>query len=278
MAKAYHSGPVARGKLLGGPGDLYYERHGRLDAPPVVFLHGLGSSSADWKWQIPAFAERYRVITVDLRAHGRSTLPAPPGPQGMSVEMMAGEVGDLLGRLGEAPAHVVGLSLGGCVALALALAVPVRVRSLVLVNTFARLRPAGWRGAWRMLERMILLAVAPMPVIAARIAHSLFPKPEQRELREAARESLGRNDKRAYFAAVRALARFDARPRLGEIECPTLIVAGRRDRTVPRASVERLRRGIPHARVLVVPDSGHATPYDQPQLFNRLVLEFVSAH
>jgi pimeloyl-ACP methyl ester carboxylesterase len=242
----------------------------------VVLLHGLGSSSADWKWQVPVLAERYPVLAVDLRAHGRSAPSAAPGFPSMSVETMAGEVGALLARLGEPAAHVVGLSLGGCVALALALAEPARVRSLVLVNAFARLRPAGWRGAWRMLERMILLAVAPMPVIAARIAGSLFPGPEQGELRRAAIASLARNDKRAYFAAVRALARFDVRARLEAIGCPTLVVVGQRDRTVPRASAELLRRRIPSAHLRVIPDSGHATPYDQPQVFNDLVLDFLA--
>jgi pimeloyl-ACP methyl ester carboxylesterase len=129
-----------------------------------------------------------------------------------------------------------------------------------------------------MLERMILLAVAPMPVIATRIARNLFPKPEQADLRAAAAASLSRNDKRAYWAAVRALARFDARRRLSEIRCPTLLVAGERDTTVPRASLDLLRRRIPHAHVRIVHDSGHATPYDQPQLFNALLLEFLAAH
>ncbi|MGH7335463.1 MAG: alpha/beta fold hydrolase [Candidatus Rokuibacteriota bacterium] len=270
---------MTRGELLArGPG-LYHERHGPAGAPPLVLLHGLGSSAADWRWQVAAFSDRYAVITVDLRAHGRSSLSGATLAHGrLSVEAMATEVDGLLTRLGEGPAHVVGLSLGGCVALALALGAPTRVRSLTLVNTFARLRPAGWRGGWRMLERVVLLAVVPMPVIAARIARNLFPKPEQADLRAAAEASLGRNDKRAYLAAVRALARFDARRRLGEIRCPTLLVAGERDTTVPRASLDLLRRRIPHAQVRVVADSGHATPYDQPRLFNGLLLEFVTAH
>jgi 3-oxoadipate enol-lactonase len=277
MADGYHSGPVIPGELSLADG-LYYERRGRHGAPPVVFLHGLGSSAADWKWQIPAFAERYGVITVDLPAHGRTPLAKAPLDRRLSVEAMAAEVSRLLACLGEGPAHVVGLSLGGCVALALALAAPARVRSLTLVNTFARLRPAGWRGAYRMLERLVLLAVAPMPIIAGRIAHNLFPKPDQSALRAAAVASFGRNDKRAYVAAVRAVTRFDVRRRLTEIRCPTLIVAGDADTTVPRASLELLRRRIPNARLLVVPDSGHATPCDQPDLFNRLVLEFVATH
>jgi pimeloyl-ACP methyl ester carboxylesterase len=258
---------------------LYHERHGLRGAPPLVLLHGLGSSSADWRWQVAAFSDRYSVIILDLRAHGRSDLAGGTLAHGrLSVEAMAVEVDDLLVSLAEGPAHVVGLSLGGCVALALALAAPARVRSLTLVNTFARLRPAGWRGGWRMLERMVLLAVAPMPLIAARIAHNLFPKPEQGDLRAAAVASLGRNDKRAYLAAVRALTRFDVRRRLGDIRCPTLLVAGERDTTVPRASLELLRHRIPNAQVRIVPDSGHATPYDQPDLFNGLLREFVAGH
>lgn len=255
---------------------LYYERHGPSDGPAVVFLHGLGSSAADWKGQVSAFAPRYRVITLDLPAHGRTARAGWPRRGRLSVEAMASAVTELLSRLGEAPAHVVGLSLGGCVALALAVAAPARVRSLTLVNTFARIRPAGWRGAYRMLERVALLAVAPMPIIAARVAQSLFPGPAQADLRAAAVASLARNDKRAYVAAMRAVARFDVRRGLAQVRCPTLVVAGEGDTTVPRAAAEFLRHRIANARLLVVPESGHATPYDQPDLFNRLVLEFLS--
>jgi 3-oxoadipate enol-lactonase len=279
IAKAYHSEPVTRGELLARGRDLYHERHGPLGAPPLLLLHGLGSSSADWRWQVATFSDRYAIVLPDLRAHGRSALSGVAPAHGrLSVETMAEEVDGLLTSLGDDPVHVVGLSLGGCVALALALEAPARVRSLTLVNTFARLRPAGLRGGWRMLERLVLLGVAPMPVIAARIARNLFPQPAQADLRAAAVASLGRNDKRAYWAAIRALARFDARRRLGEIHCPTLLVAGERDTTVPRASLELLRRRIPHAQVRIVPDSGHATPYDQPLLFNGLLLEFLAAH
>ncbi len=273
--RGYHIGPVIPEETAAAAGDLYYEQRGSHHDSSVVFLHGLGSCAADWKGQVAAFEERYRVITLDLPAHGRSALSIRPRRERLRVESMAAAVGQLLTRLGEGPAHVVGLSLGGCVALALALGAPTRVRSLTLVNTFARLRPAGWRGAYRMLERLALLAVAPMPVIAAHVAQGLFPRPEQGELRAAAIASLGRNDKRAYLAAVCAITRFDVRQRLAGVQCPTLIVAGDADTTVPRASAELLRRSIPNARLLVVPGSGHGTPYDQPDLFNRLVLDWM---
>jgi 3-oxoadipate enol-lactonase len=191
---------------------------------------------------------------------------------------MAADVERLLVELGEPPLHVAGLSLGACVGLALAGKAPARVRSLTLVNGFARLRPAGAGGMLRMLARLALVATAPMTVVAARVAGSMFPRPEQAHLRRAAARSLARTPRWTYVAALAALARFDARPRLTSVRCPTLVVAGDGDATVALEAKEELARGIEGARLVVVPDSGHATPADQPEVFNRMVLEFIGAH
>jgi len=190
---------------------------------------------------------------------------------------MAGDVAALLSTLGALPAHVVGLSLGGCVALTLALDHGQRVRSLTLVNTFARLAPAGPRGALRLLARLSLLACAPMRVVAAHVARGLFPRPDQRELYLAAVASLAGNSRRTYLAAIRGLASFDVRSRLGEIRCPTLVVAGDRDTTVPLAAKQQLQRSIAGAELAVVADSGHVTPNDQAERFNQLFLTFVES-
>lgn len=189
---------------------------------------------------------------------------------------MAGRVETLLGQLGEPPVHVVGLSLGACVGLALALRAPERVRSLALVNAFARLEPPDAAGALRLAFRLILLATAPMRTVAALVARGLFPKPEQADLYRAAVVSLSRTARRVYLESLAALAAFDVRDRLARIAQPTLVVAGERDRTIARAATEALARGIPGARFALVADSGHASHYDQPDAFNRLVLEFLS--
>jgi pimeloyl-ACP methyl ester carboxylesterase len=237
-----------------------------------VLLHGLGSSSADWALQLPAFTPRYRVITLDLRGHGRSL----DNTWAYSVAQMAEDVAGLLEELAVPPAHVVGLSLGGCVAQLLAVRRPAAVRSLVLCNTFARLRPGGLRGAGRLLRRVWLFGTAPMPAVAAYVSQGLFPKPEQAAIRAEAVARLGANRKRPYLAAMRAVAAFDARRELAHIHCPTLVLAGDRDTTVPRAAVEALARGIGGAQFQLITDSGHATPYDQPDEFNRRVLEFLA--
>ena len=257
----------------GGAGALHWEWHGAVvSGAPLVLLHGLGSSSGDWAPQLPVLGEPHRVLVVDLPGHGRS--PLPPGR--LTIAGMADEVARLLARMNAPPAHVIGLSLGGCVALALALQAPERVRSLVLVNAFARLRPAGPRGALRILQRLVLLATAPMERVAAHVARGIFPEPGQRDLYEAAVARLSRMPRRAYAAACGALAAFDARARLAEVRCPTLVVAGARDTTVPLGAKQALARAIPGARLVVVDESGHASNLDQPARFNRLVLDFIA--
>jgi pimeloyl-ACP methyl ester carboxylesterase len=230
----------------------------------VLLLHGLGSSGDDWAPQVDALGDRYRVLTVDLPGHHRSARPRGS----LSVARMAAAVDALLRRLAIDRAHVVGLSLGGCVALTLALAAPPRVRSLVIVNSFARLRPDGARAAFRALGRALLALGAPMSVVAAYVAREAFPRADQVDLRAAAR---------ARIAALAAMARFDVSARLGEIRCPTLVVAGERDTTVAMAAKQTLADTIPGARLALVAGSGHVTPHDDPAAFNRLLLEHLAA-
>ena len=255
---------------------MYYERRGRTDgaAPPVLFLHGLGSSAADWAPQLGPFGERYRLLLVDLPGHWRSALPRGR----LTIAAMAERVDALLDQLDTPPAHVVGLSLGGSVGLALALRAPARVRSLTLVNAFARLAPPDAAGGLRMLARLVLLGVAPMSVVAAFVARGLFPEPQQAHLYRLAVASLGRTSRWTYLASIGTLVAFDARARLDRVACPTLVVAGERDRAVSLASKAALGRDIPGARVELVPDSGHVTNRDQPTIFNRIVLDFLAVH
>ena len=245
-----------------------------MDAPAIVFLHGLGSCADDWTWQLPAFERDHRVVLVDLPGHYRSPLPGAR----LTVEAMADAVAALLAQLREPPAHVVGLSLGGCVALALALRSPERVRSLTVVNAFARLRASSVAATVRLGVRLVLLAAAPMALVAAVVARGLFPWPEQAPLCAAAARSLARTSRRAYIAGVRAIAGFDARSALARVRCPTLVVAGADDATIALEAKEALVRSIAGARWVIVPGSGHVTNIDQADAFNATLREFIAAH
>lgn len=246
---------------------MYYALTGPADAPVVVLLHGLGSSGDDWPHQADAL-KAYRVLTVDLPGHHRSARPAG----GLSIPAMVEALDGLLARLAIDRAHVVGLSLGGCVALALVLHAPARVQSLVVINAFARLRPAGLRALARGVGRVLLALGAPMHVVAAYVARDAFPRPEHAHLRSAVTARLAANVRGHYLGCMGALMRFDVRHRLGEIRCPTLIVAGADDTTVPLAAKELLATAIPRARLHVVLDSGHVTPSDRPAALNGLLV------
>lgn len=188
---------------------------------------------------------------------------------------MAQDVAALLNELALGPAHVVGLSMGGCVALAVGVHHAPLVRSLTLVNTFAKYQTVGWAGLKRGFQRLWLLQTGSMNDMAACVAGGLFPQPEQKPLYEAAVASLSRNPKHVYRAAIAAILRFDVTRHLSAIHTPTLVVLGERDLTVPRGAGERLAREIPNARRWLVANSGHATPMDQFSLFNETVLGFV---
>jgi pimeloyl-ACP methyl ester carboxylesterase len=238
-----------------------------------VFLHGLGSCGEDWVLQTQFFAPRFRVIAPDLRGHGRSGKPAGP----YSIALLASDVAALLDALAIESAHIAGLSLGGLVAQQLAIDDPRRVRRLTLTNTFARLFSGNVVHMTRLLRRGLISLLLPLERSAPRVAAGLFPLPHQIELRRLAAQRLADNDRQAYRASIAAIRRFDSRRDLHRVTHPTLVVTGDRDNTIPCDRQRDLAQRIRHARWEVIRDSGHATPIDQPEIYNALLASFLAA-
>jgi pimeloyl-ACP methyl ester carboxylesterase len=182
----------------------------------------------------------------------------------------------LLERVLGHPAHIVGISLGGALALQMALDDPSLVQKLVLVNTFARLRPES-PGIWLYFAmRSILAHTLGMPIQARAVARHIFPQAAHANLRAILYGQIVQADPRSYRATMRALARFDALPRLNEVRQSTLVITGDRDTTVPPACQRILAAGIPFARQSIIPNAGHAVIAEQPEAFNRILLEFLT--
>ncbi len=249
--------------------DLRYETSGQGET--VLFLHGLGSRSDDWQLQTPVFADNYRVLTADMRGHGRTS--KPPGPY--SVPMMADDVLGLLDALGVASAHVVGLSMGGMIAFQLAADHPERVRSLVIVNSGPELVAHSLSDRLRIFQRLLLARLFNPERTAHFLGPRLFPKPEQAQLRAMFIAQWAQNDPAAYRAAMRALVGWSVLDRVGRIVCPTLVLSGDRDYT-PAATKAAYVAMMPNAQLVVIEDSGHATPIDQAERFNDCVLAFLA--
>lgn len=244
---------------------------GRRGAPVALLLHGLGSRSEDWLLQVKALTEAgYEVWTPDLRGLGDSSaLHGWPTVEDLAEDMIL-----LLTEKVRRPVHVVGLSLGGMVSLALAAKRPDLVQSLTLVNSFAHLplRAVNWRNAW---GRAMNLLVGSMQGLGKWVAQDLFPHPDQVGLRALAADRIAGNRRGSYLRLLVAVARFDLRSELGAIESPTLVVAGDQDHMVPMQVKENLAQGIPGARLIPFEGSGHATPIDAPQAFNERLLQFL---
>ena len=253
---------------------LFYEDIG--SGEPVLLLHGLGSSSAEWAAQIEALAPRYRVLAVDIRGSGRSRdLRLRPTP--FSMMQFANDVARLLDHLGTMPAHVVGLSLGGMIAFQLSVDHPRLVRTLTIVNSVPDLVPRTLKEHLTVGLRSWVARILGPAGMARLLATRLFPKPEETPLRKRFVEFMSRNDKQSYIATQRAMFGWSVLDRIEEIEVPVLVVHSQHDYwpvELKQAYARRMKR----AELVVIPDVGHALPLQAPEQFNSVLASFLERH
>jgi 3-oxoadipate enol-lactonase len=249
--------------------ELYYETEG--EGPPVLLLHGLGSSARDWDQQIPELARSYRVIALDVRGHGRSS--KPPGPY--SVSQFAQDATSLLCRLNAAPAHIVGLSMGGMIAFQMAVDSPQVVRSLVIINSGPSMIFRKWSQRLFIRSRFAIVRLFGMRTLGKMVAQPVFPDPGQQALRDRFQEAIAANDPRAYLASLRALIGWSVEERICRIQCPVLVISSDQDYT-PVDFKRAYAAKIPGAAIAVIQNSRHVAPLDQPAELNRQLLDFLA--
>jgi len=252
----------------------FYEDSGH--DPPVVLVHGHSADLRLWDLQVPALLEGgYRVIRYDVRGHGRSSAP-PTGYTWLNYTL---DLRDLLDHLGVPRAHVVGLSMGGGIALQFALDFPQRVASLVLVDSAL---PGfdyspEFAGA---IEELVAAVRAEGPRAAFErlwLSHPLLDGvrrfPERFELlRTMVLEYTAADyyDETPYAPPER-----QAVDRLAELRAPTLVLVGELDIPDFQLIAEILAGNVAGARPQVIADSGHIPPLEQTQAFNRALLGFL---
>ena len=245
---------------------IYYQAHGadgaRDTGRAVLLSHGYSATSNMWAGQIEALAG-YRLITWDMRGHGRSD--SPDDAAQYSAAHTVADMAALLDHLGESRAVIGGLSLGGYMSMAFHLTHPRRTRALMLFDTGPGFRNDVARGEWNKT------AFARADSFARNGLASLGQGDEVRADEHRSARGLG-------LAARGMLAQFDSQviDALPDVRVPTLVLAGADDKPF-LAGTDYMARKIPVARKVILAGAGHASNINQPVAFNTAVLEFLAA-
>jgi len=241
--------------------ELYYESHG--EGPAIVFAHGRGGNHVSWWRQVPVFRGQYRCITFDQRGWGKSTSDPKVGRRSAFGE----DLKQLLDHLEVPQAYLVSQSMGGLTCLDFALAHPDRCLGLVLGDT------TGGAGDPTVMEE--LKDVFPPPDGPARSISPGFVEnnPDLVFLHT----QIGGLNQTGPQDDIVAAFRDPNGPQaadLSRLKVPTLLIVGEEDLIFPPRVIRAVQNLIPNAEMEVVPAAAHSAHFEQPEIFNRLVLDF----
>lgn len=247
---------------------MHYVESGQGSA--LLLLHGVGGSHEMWLPIVPELAKSRRVIAADQRGHGASDKPRGS----YTISLFCQDWLALMDALKVDRAHLVGLSMGGAIAMRLALEHPQRVRSQVLVDTWAFPHPDFLALLRKRLERLAsgdLAAYADEAIPQVYSPAFIAANPQAMADYRARVAKLNPDSIRA---AVDACITHDMRGRQAEIKVPTLVVVGSEDRLTPPYHSEYLARTIPKAQLVVIQGSGHIPHLEKPREFLKVMADF----
>ncbi|MEP6885454.1 MAG: alpha/beta fold hydrolase [Gammaproteobacteria bacterium] len=244
------------------------------DGEPVVLIHGLGLDAAMWDAQWPALQREFRAVRYDVRGFGGSSIPS--GPYSHTADLLG-----LLDFLDARPAHLVGLSMGGRLALRFALDHPRAVQSLTLIDPALEGYP--WSESWTRQMDPLLAAAGSGDVESARklwLAHELFAPARRVPQVAAALDAMVERYsvwhwhnpdpmRRSASPAIKCLA---------AVSCPTLIILGELDLPDFKTIAHKLAAEIPGAVLRTIADAGHMASMEAPQAVNALLLAHLREH
>jgi 3-oxoadipate enol-lactonase len=253
---------------------LYAEAHGASEGSSVVLMGSLASDVTSWQPQIEALVGAgFRALAFDFRGHGRSTPSAGP----FTLDQFVEDLRAVLQRFAVRRPHLVGLSLGGMVALKAAIERGNDYSSLVIASTRADM-PEPLASAWREREREV--REQGVEAIVDGTLQRWFTEPFRRrnpDVLSRVREMILHTDRNAYADCIAIVRNIDLLPRLHQIQLPTLYLTGEEDVASPPALMQDMQRRTAGARFASIPGAAHLPSIEQPQAFNRLVVDFLTS-
>jgi 3-oxoadipate enol-lactonase len=239
----------------------------------LVLIHGYIFNTRFWFPQVPTFCREFRVITMDNRGYGRTTIPE----KGFTVKMMASDLKAMLDKLKVDKAYVLGHCMGGCIAQQFVLDYPEKVKGLILFATFSQ--PLDPPLDWNSLRQM--LTVANLSDIAEQSAPMAFSPRVDKDLLEWVKNEMKNVAKPYAGKKVNVMLNFseslftlNLTDHLKNVEAQTLVVVGKEDTTTPPKFSEIIHRNLPNSEIKSM--SGyHYCSLEYPDEFNKIVLGFL---
>jgi pimeloyl-ACP methyl ester carboxylesterase len=241
--------------------EIYYEVHG--EGPTVLLTHGYSATSQMWAGQVEPLSKDHQLVTWDMRGHGQSDYPQDQ--DAYSEAHTVADMAAILDAVGADKAVIGGLSLGGYMSLGFHLAHPQRTKALLIIDTGPGYKKDEAREGWNAtsLKTAERYERDGLGLLASGSA-------ERRTAQHRDATGLAR-------AARGMLAQRDARVinSLPEIAVPSIVVVGADDTPFLAAS-DYMAAKIPGCEKVVIPKAGHAANIDQPEAFNRAILDFLA--
>jgi 3-oxoadipate enol-lactonase len=242
---------------------------------PLLLVHGFPLDHTMWKYQIDAFSQHCRVIAPDLRGFGRT----PVGDARSTMEQMADDLHALLDALGvQEPVLFCGLSMGGYVGWQFARKYESRLKALVACDTRVIADSAEQAASRRELAERVLRE-GPAPVAESMIPKLFSSETQSRrpDLVQATREVILRTSPEGVAAALRGLAeRPDMTEFVTKLEVSALVIVGEHDAISSSEEMEGIAESMPNAAWVVVPNAGHLSPLENPEVFNQALAQYIT--
>ncbi|KUP91081.1 3-oxoadipate enol-lactonase [Tritonibacter horizontis] len=251
-----------------GDVQINYSLTGPANGAPVVFAHALGLEARIWDPVIARLPDGLRILTYDLRGHGRSSVPEGPYSMGALVR----DAERLLDFCEIRDSLFVGLSVGGMIAQGLAIKRLDQIRALVLSNTAAKI---GTPEIWQ--RRMETIRAGGLSAISAETMQRWFPRAYLKSGAAAATEALVAGQSvDGYLGCCAAIAGTDFYTPTSGLRLPVLGIAGSEDGSTPPDLVRETTELIPGARFALLRRTGHVPPIDQPDAYAGQLTKFIT--
>ncbi len=266
--------PHAAVDLIDGAPRLAVSRTGA--GPLLVCLHGVGGNRANWDDQLAAFAEHFTVVAWDARGYGHSDDYDAP----LRFEDFSNDLARLLDHYDVERAHLLGISMGGRIAIDFGMRWPHRVATLVAADTSIGSRTIGDRNR---VEQFLARRKTPLlrgqsPAdIAADVADSLLGPDCSAAVRRKVIDSLSILHKQSYLKTLDAVTTHTPVGAWTSIAAPALVLVGEHDRIAPMEDARELA-SLLRAELVLIKQAGHMSNMENPAAFNAAVLDFLLPH